>query len=158
LALLSDGTSSGTSWVLDADGYVGTYITLASPGSVTIDVNANGTASGGVSPNMNIVIADTKASYSVTSGTYSHTYSLPAGTFFVRCEFNNDLGATSRQLKINSLQVTGATVSNSDSNSNALAASDTYIANFRKGNAAVKIAGIGAGQQVAVSLKKINFD
>src|SRR5882672_5205556 len=51
--LLGDGfayRSTGDSlkastWTLDRDGYLGTYITLAAPGNVTVNVQAEGTAS-----------------------------------------------------------------------------------------------------------------
>lgn len=162
LAYRSTGKSSSSAWTLDRDGYLGTYITLASPGNVTINVKAEGTASGGVNPNMNVVIADTKAGFTVKPGVgnYSNTFALPAGTFFVRTEFNNDLALTSRQLKIDNVTVTGAKVSNVASNANALAASDTYIANYRKGNATVDLSALGlsAGTQVGVSLKRIAFN
>src|SRR4029077_19270965 len=83
-----------------------------------------------------------------------------AGTFFVRTELNNDLALTSRQLKVDNFSVTGATISNSASNANALAASDTYIANYRKGNAKVDLSALGvpAGTPVGVSLKRIAFN
>jgi GH35 family endo-1,4-beta-xylanase len=162
LAYRSTGKSSSNAWILDRDGYLGTYITLAAPGNVTINVKAEGTASGGVNPNMNIVIADTKAGFSVAPGVgnYKYTYSLPAGTFMVRTEFNNDLALTSRQLQVDTITVTGAKVSNTASNTNALAASDTYIANYRKGNATVDLSALGlaAGTKVGVSLKRIAFN
>jgi len=44
LALRSDGTPSGGNYTLTSNGYVGTYITLASPASVTVDVQASGTS------------------------------------------------------------------------------------------------------------------
>ncbi len=156
LALKSDGTSSGTSWVLADNGYVGTYITLAAPGNVTVDVSADGASN----PEMDVVIDDTTASYAVTTGlhTYSHIFSLPAGTHFIRTQLSNDPGISGRQLIVNSVSVTGATVSNSNSNANALAASDTYITNYRKGDAKVKISGLSPGQQVNVSLKRIAFN
>ena len=56
LAMKSTGSGSGT-WTLDRNGYVGTYINVPSPGNVTVRVNANGTASGGINPHMNIVLA-----------------------------------------------------------------------------------------------------
>src|SRR4249919_350201 len=67
LAMKSTGSGSGT-WTLDRDGYVGTYINVATPGDVTVRVNANGTANGGIAPHMNIVLADSKAGFDVTSG------------------------------------------------------------------------------------------
>jgi GH35 family endo-1,4-beta-xylanase len=156
LALKSDGAASGNSWILSNNGYVGTYITLAAPGAVTVDVQATGASN----PAMDIVINDTKSSHAVatSTNTYSKTFNLPAGTHFIRTQLTNDPGVAGRQLTINSITVTGATVSNSNTNANALAASDTYISNYRKGNATVKIAGLSAGQQVGVSLKRIAFN
>ena len=43
LAMRSTGSGVG-SWTIDRNGYVGTYITLASEGNVTVGVNASGTA------------------------------------------------------------------------------------------------------------------
>jgi GH35 family endo-1,4-beta-xylanase len=162
LTLRSTGSAAGTAWNLDRDGYLGTYVTLSAPGNVSIDVEAQGTPSAGINPNMNVVIADTKAAFNVasTAGTYSHTFSLPAGTFFLRTEFNNDLGATPRQLRINNIKITGATVSNTNTSANALAASDTYIANYRQGPATVDLSALklAPGTPVNVSLKRIAFD
>jgi GH35 family endo-1,4-beta-xylanase len=155
IALRSSGQSAGNAWVLDRNGYVGTYITLAQPGNVVIDVQAEGSSN----PNMAVVVADSRASFTIATGshTYNHSLFLPAGTYFIRTELNNDRGVSARQLKINSISVTGANLLNANSNANALAASDTYIANFRKGNAKVRIPGLTAGRQVSVSLKKLDF-
>jgi GH35 family endo-1,4-beta-xylanase len=162
LAYRSTGSSSGSAWILDRDGYLGTYVTLAAPGSVTIDVNASGTASGGVAPHMSLVVADSKSGFNVASGNhdYSTTYSLPAGTFFVRTQFDNDLALTPRQIKINSVSVTGGTLANNASSANALAASDTYIANYRRGQVSVDLAALGlpAGTPVTVSMKRLAFN
>lgn len=159
LVYRSTGNASGSAWVLDRNGYVGTYVTLTNPGTVTIDVNATGTAGGGSVPHMNVVIADTSRGFDVASGTYSATFNLPAGTHFVRTELNNDLALTAKQLRINSVAVTGATVANSATNANALAAADTYIANYRKGAATVNLSPLGlpAGTAVQVKLKKPAF-
>ena len=159
LVYRSTGNASGNAWVLDRNGYVGTYVTLTNPGAVTIDVNATGTAGGGSDPHMNVVIADTSRGFDVASGTYSATFNLPAGTHFVRTELNNDLTLTAKQLRINSVAVTGATVANSATNANALAAADTYIANYRKGAATVNLSSLGlpAGTAVQVKLKNSAF-
>ena len=156
LALKSDGQSSGNAFILDRNGYVGTYITLAAPGNVTIEVAADGTGL----PRMGLAVADQLASFAVATGpsTYRHTFALPAGTHFVRTELNNDRGVPGRQLKINSLSVSGASIANANSNANALAASDTYIANYRQGPATVQLPLADAGQQVAISLKRLAFD
>jgi hypothetical protein len=74
--------SGSADWTLDRNGYVGTYINVATPGNVTIAVNAAGTPANGVAPRMNIVIADSKAGSDVADGfrTYAHSFNLPAGT------------------------------------------------------------------------------
>jgi GH35 family endo-1,4-beta-xylanase len=161
LALRSTGSSSGTAWNLDRDGYVGTYITVPAGGAnVTIDVQAQGTPDSGIDPNMNVVIADTKASFDVPAGlnTYSHTYSLPGGTYILRTELNNDVGAGPRQLTVNNITVTGATVSNSSTSANALAAADSYVANYRQGPATIAMTGVRPGMPVGVNLSRIAFN
>jgi GH35 family endo-1,4-beta-xylanase/subtilisin family serine protease/subtilisin-like proprotein convertase family protein len=144
---------------LDDNGYVGTYITLAAPGDVTVTANAWGTPDGGVNPHMNIVIADMSANFDVSSGfhNYAHTFSLPAGTYFVRTEFTND-GGTARALTIATLNVSGATTLNDNSNANALSAADTYVENFRKGLAEVTLVGAVPGTEVEVQLKRHAFN
>lgn len=158
LALRSTG-SGATDWTLQRDGYVGTYINLAAPGTVTVNVNAAGVASGGVDPRMNIVIADTKAGFDVASGfnNYQHLFDLPAGSYLVRTEFNNDLEQSARALTIRDLSITGATVSNTSSSANALAASDTYIQNFRKGPVTLQLVGATPGAEVDVRLTRHAF-
>src|SRR4051812_25908098 len=140
MAYRSSGAASGSDWTLSENGYVGTYIKLDAPGDVTVSAQASGLAGGGVNPNMNIVIADTTAGFDVTTAgfnNYSHTFSLPAGTYFVRTEFNNDVPTTDRRLTVRNLSVSGATVENTTAQATndgyALAAADTYVDNFRKG-------------------------
>jgi GH35 family endo-1,4-beta-xylanase len=152
-------SGSGTSnWTLTENGYVGTYISLTEPGSVTLSVNASGATTDALSPRMNLVIADTKVGFDVTSGfnNYQHTFDLPAGTYFVRTEFNNDVPTASRQLTVGSLSISGATVSNTSStsanNANALAAADTYIEHFRQGSANIALVGSAPGSSVEVRM------
>jgi GH35 family endo-1,4-beta-xylanase len=159
LALKSRGSGSGA-WTIDRNGYVGTYISVPTPGNVTINVNASGTPAGGIDPHMNIVIADTKAGFDVASGqnSYQHTFNLPAGTYLVRTEFNNDLEKSARALTVHDLTVTGATLLNSSNSANALAAADTYVQNFRTGNVSVALSGLAPGTEVNVSLKRHAFN
>jgi GH35 family endo-1,4-beta-xylanase len=159
LALRSTGSGAGA-WTLDRNGYVGTYINLPAPGNVTVSVNASGTASGGIDPHMNIVLADTRAGFDVASGTaaYQHTFDLPAGTYFLRTELSNDLEASSRALTIQDITVSGATVLNASNNSNALAAADTYVDKFRKGNVSIGLSGVAPGTPVDVRLKRHAFN
>lgn len=158
---LNSGGTSGSNAVLNDNGYVGTYINLASPGDVTVTVNASGSAFGGANPNMNIWLGDTLTSFDVTPGAfnnYQHTFTnLPAGTHFLRTEYNNDRD-TSRALTIGSVNISGATILNSDTNSNALAAADDYIENFRKGPAQVSLIGATPGASVEVTLKRHDFN
>src|SRR5947207_6414577 len=79
LAFRSSGSGSGN-WTLSENGYVGTYFSLAAPGSVTLAVNASGTTDDALLPHMNIVIADTKAGFDIASGfnNYQQTFDLPA--------------------------------------------------------------------------------
>jgi endo-1,4-beta-xylanase len=159
LALRSSGSAQGSNWVLSNNGYVGTYVTLASAGNVTVSVNASGLASGGVAPRMNIAVTDSLAGFDVAASTttYQQTFSLPAGTHFIRTEFANDPEKSSRALTVASLNVSGATVANTNSSTNALAAADSYIANYRKGPATLSLVGVDPGAQVHVSLKRHDF-
>jgi GH35 family endo-1,4-beta-xylanase len=61
-------------------------------------------------------------------------------------------------LAIQDVTVTGATVSNTSNNSNALAAADTYIDGFRRGNVKVGLSGLAPGTMVNVSLKRHAFN
>jgi GH35 family endo-1,4-beta-xylanase len=159
LALRSSGASQSSSWVLDDNGYVGTYITLDAPGDVTVTVQASGQDFGGVAPHMNVAVADSMAGFDVTSGvnSYAHTFALPAGTHFIRTEFNNDPQKTARALTVANLDVTGATVFNANTNANALAAADTYVANYRRGPAKLALVGVEPGAEVHVELKRHDF-
>jgi hypothetical protein len=80
LALRSSGAASGANWTLNDNGYVGSYVTLASPGNVTISVQASGQAAAGIAPRMNIAVDGLSAGFDVSAGvnTYQHTFALPA--------------------------------------------------------------------------------
>lgn len=163
LSFRSSGAGAGN-WTLSENGYVGTYFSLAEPGLVTLTVNAAGSTNDGVLPRMNLVVADTKAMFGVDSATsnYQHTFNLPAGTYFVRTEFHNDVPTANRQLTVNSLTVSGATVSNtlstSTNDANALAAADTYIEHFRQGPASVELLGAAPGTPVEVRMLRNAFN
>jgi endo-1,4-beta-xylanase len=156
--------SGSSNWTLSENGYVGTYFSLAAPGAVTLSVNASGATNDATIPQMNLVVADTKVGFEVTSGfnNYQHTFDLPAGTYFVRTEFNNDVPTASRQLTVGNLTVSGATVSNTTStttnNANALAAADTYIEHFRQGPAHVELMGAAPGMPVEVQMTRNAFN
>lgn len=159
----SSGSGTGN-WTLSENGYVGTYISLAEPGSVTLSVNAAGSSNDALMPHMNLVIADWKVGFDVASGSnnYQHTFDLPAGTYFVRTEFNNDVPTANRQLTVSNMSISGATVSNTPStttnNANALAAADTYIEHFRKGPANIELLGAAPGSSVNVRMVRNDFN
>jgi GH35 family endo-1,4-beta-xylanase len=159
MAMKSGGSGTGD-WTLDRNGYVGTYVQLDAPGEVTIAVQSSGLSSGGIAPHMNIVVADTKAGFDVGTAfsSYEHTFSLPAGTYFVRTEMDNDAETSSRALTVRNVSISGATVFNVSTNSNALDAADTYISNFRKGNVTVGLSGVAPGTSVDVNLKRHAFN
>ncbi len=170
LVMKSSGFNAGTDWTLDANGYLGTYITLDASGQVTLSATATGDTTDAVQPRMNFVIADTKAGFDVAGGfnSYQHTFDLPAGTYFVRTEFNNDVPTAERRLTVRSLDVAGATVRNSSDLGPAgleamlgflaLESSDTYIENFRKGNVTVALEGLAPGSTVDVKLRRHAFN
>jgi GH35 family endo-1,4-beta-xylanase len=146
LALRSSGVTNGGDVTLSTNGYLGTYVTLAAPGSVSFNLNASGVADAGVAPRLSLIVADNKTSFDVGNGfnAYQQSIDLPAGTHFVRLQYDNDNpAAASRALTLRNLQVTGATVSNTGSNANALAAANTYIANYRKGEVRIALRGPG---------------
>jgi GH35 family endo-1,4-beta-xylanase len=163
LSYRSSGSGSGD-WILSENGYVGTYISLPAQGPVTLAVSASGATNDLVAPHMNLVIADTKVGFDVAAGfaNYQHTFELPAGTYFVRAEFNNDVPTANRQLTIGSLDISGATVSNTTNaatnDANALTAADTYIANFRRGPATIALSGVAPGTQVQVKMVRNAFN
>ncbi len=161
------GQDSGNNAIMTAEGYVGTYVTLAQSGQVSFTVNATGTASGGIDPDMTISIADYSHSFDVTPGsTNSYTYTtpvMPAGMYFVRTQLDNQQGSTIKPtLQVNSFtaasdNTTNVSVNNVDNNSNALTAANTYINNFRQGTANIS-SGFASGQQVQVSMLRNAFN
>jgi autotransporter-associated beta strand protein len=164
LALQSSGAASGSGWTLSSNGYVGTYISLTSPAAVTLTANASGVASDGLNPDMTFSIANSTDSFSVASSAGNYTYTtptLPAGTYFVRTQLDNQNTVTGQipDLTVNSLTVSGSGVSvlNSSTNTNALNAATSYAQNYRQGPATITLTNgngnpLGAGTQVQVKL------
>lgn len=157
MALRSNGVSSGVAWRLNDSGYVGTYVSLASPGEIIVSVNARGLTAANPE-RMNVVIGDERVGWNVTtaSTTYQHTFQLPAGTHFVRTEYAN--GPTTSALIVNSVDVAGAAVLNANNGANALAAANSYIATYRQGNATVQLPAAWAGAEVQVKLRNHAFN
>jgi autotransporter-associated beta strand protein len=163
LALQSSGAAAGTGWTLSSDGYVGTYIDLSTAAPVTFTLSASGVTSGGLSPDMTLSIANSTASFSVSSGTLTnYTYTtptLPAGTYFVRTQLDNQTATQTPDLTVGSLTVsgTGVSVLNSNTSTNATNAATTYIDNYRQGPGTITLTNgngyhLGAGTSVQVKL------
>jgi GH35 family endo-1,4-beta-xylanase len=121
---------------------------------VTLNVIASGSTDDSTAPRMNVVVNDSVAGWDVATGfgVYSTTLNLPAGTHFVRVEFNNDAPNANRALTVRSLEALGAAISNSNNDANALAAAQTYIDNYRRGTVTVKLPSIAPGAAVKVEL------
>src|SRR5439155_25607861 len=132
--------------------------------------NAAQGATGSNNAHVNLVVADSKFGFDLTNPTatnYNASAYLPGGTYFVRTErdYAQPEQTSSRSALVNSLSVSGAgaTISTVNTNVNALAAADSYIANFRKGNATIALNGPGniallPGTQVNVDLKRHAFN
>jgi GH35 family endo-1,4-beta-xylanase len=139
LAYRSNGALvSPSAWRMTTNGFLGTFITIpgTNAATVTFTIAASKSSSDPNSPKLRLRVADSNQTYSVTAtGTkyanYATTWTLPPGTHVVRLEYINR--AQTLQLNIASLTVSNATVLNTASDSNALAAADTYIANYRQG-------------------------
>ncbi|CAN5603419.1 hypothetical protein BH09PLA1_BH09PLA1_36230 [soil metagenome] len=168
LVLRSTGSQVSNAWSLGPTGYVGTYVTVpAGGGTVSFTINAAQGAAGANNPHLNLVVADTKVGFSLTSiaaNNYLASTYLPGGTYLVRTErdYVQPSQVSTRSAVINSLTVNGATVVNTNNSANALAASDTYVQNFRRGPAHLALTGPGnipllAGTQVQVDHKRHAF-
>ena len=162
MAFQSSGSPAGSAWTLNSDGYVGTYITLAAPTTVTLSVQASGQPGTGPAPLMGISVDDSTQHFTVTSSanTYTLTTTLPAGTHFVRTDLSNVLTGDSQSLTIQNLTATGTGVSilNQNTDANALAAANTYAANFRQGNVTVSLPNVAPGTPVEFKLVRNAFN
>ena len=169
-ALNSGGSFNDTSTTFSHNGFVGTYISLPRDEILSLGVTASGEASNGVAPDMTVSVADDKQSFNVASSEKTYQFktatALPAGTYFVRVQLDNhktvrvdgkpvDADTT---LTIAGMTIAGdATLLNAASDANAIAAANTYIDHFRKGDASVKIDGATAGTKVRVQLASHAF-
>jgi GH35 family endo-1,4-beta-xylanase len=157
LAVQSDGTPDGK---LERNGYVGTFIRVPTDADVTIKARASGTSADGTAASLSLSVADdsvTVAAGDEEIAPHVKTH-LPAGTYFVRVQLGNAPLAGKRTLSIESLFVDGATFANENNDANALAAADTYIEHYRKGEATLTIKGVEPGTPVHVKLKHHAFN
>jgi len=148
LAYRSTGTSCpDKAWRLNENGFVGTYIQVATATEVSFTLRASKSSSEPNTPLVGLRAADFATSWPVTAmgGNYSshtQTWTLPAGTYCIRVENSNDRPSGGpRAVNVRDLAITGATVLNTATNAHALAAADTYIEHFRKGPATLTLTG-----------------
>jgi GH35 family endo-1,4-beta-xylanase len=165
---------SQSSATLGTTSFVGTYLVVPTGGAtVNFKINATEGSTGAGDPHMQLVIADTTASFSInsTSATDYTTsnITLPAGTYIVRDErdFTGNVASsrsfTVNNLSVNSVSGNAVSFSNVNDGTTALAAADTYINNFRKGTATVSVTGPGnipllPGTALNTNLARIAFN
>ena len=152
------------------DGYIGTLIKMDKPGIVTVTVKADGQMARRVLPIMHLHIADQREVFNVedhggahtTYSDYTAKFNLPAGVHWVRVELANDIfkPPVDRNIFLKSITFSGAPVEvlNTPTNENILAAADSYIKNYRRGQAAVTLEGLPKGTTVQVKLKNHAFN
>ncbi len=156
LAARSTGHADGLSWVVDGDGYVGTYLGLDAPGTVTVTLQAETRGAPGC-PRVALVTGDARTPLPVGPAARAHraTFALSAGTHFLRVEAL--VGVCGGALAVRLLAVAGARVLNQASDANALAAADTYAATGRRGRARLTFDGVRPGTPVRVRLRRHAF-
>ena len=155
LAVRSTGHADAAAWVLDGNGYVGTYLRLDAPAAVTVSVRARDTG-GACRPFMAVAVGDARVGFEIgPDRDYPETINLPAGTHFLRIDFLRS--ACSGTLAVGAVSVWGAAIANDNSDENALAAADSFIANYRRGHARLRIDGAAPGTPVHLHLKRHAF-
>ena len=171
--LKSTGGASGSDYNVWSNGYIGTFLTLKNPATVTLNVQASGQAAKRIWPIMGIHVGNREFKFRVGQAafaTYSATVSLPAGTTFVRIAFTNDYydsGANQdRNLIVRDLTVSTPAVILNPTTAGALkdaiyATSDSTIENYRKQDASITISAGGkplANTSVRVHLIRHAFN
>lgn len=161
LAVRSGGeVSEAGHWQLTTNGYVGAYLKVDRPGEVMVTIDASGTSTGGESPHMLVSIGDEH--HGITVGREAQPYragfDLMPGTYFVRVAFTNSTLDPDDALLIGSLEVTGATLLNENTDALALAAADTYIEHGRRGEVRIHLPGIKPGTPVRATMTRLGFN
>lgn len=149
LALKSTGAAvDGGGWKLDESGYLGTYLRLDRPATVSVNVRASGDAA-----TLGVSAADLRQTFPVESASTDcdARFPLSAGTHFLHIECRGTV-------VVRSVSVRGAQVMNEHTDANALAAADSYVEHFRKGPARVTLTGVEPGTSVHVKLRRHAFN
>ncbi len=157
--LRSTGSADGAGWRLTDSGFAGTYLRVPAEGQVKLALQASGAANADAPARLDLVIADESRGFDVGGelARYELNVQLPAGTYVLRADFKNAKADSGRALVLHQLEVSGAEVLREHTNQNALDAANTYIHNFRRGPARVKLDGVAPGTSVKVSLARHAF-
>lgn len=176
MIMRSDGLPhDGTGWGIWSPGFLGTFVETGSAGTVTVTVRACGQSAYGVNPIMVVHLGNESVSYDAgdngspytTYSSYVHSFDLPAGTHAFRVAFINDFydGVEDRNLFVKDITFTGASVTlqNVATEAMALQAADSYISNFRQGDATLALKNadgtpLPAGKRIRVKLAVPAFD
>lgn len=172
----SAGGLVGTDYQLNNYGYIGTFLSLKNPATVTIKVLASGQQALGSWPQMGLHVGNSSFSFTVANAgfeTYQKSVALPAGDTLLRIEFLNfaTSGSQSRTLTLRSVSVSAPSAAGSaivnPTNTTALhtecfTAANSTIENYRKQTATVQLvnskgAGLKAGTAVQFQLTKHAF-
>lgn len=93
------GGQIGAFWILNQNGYVGEYLSVASPGIYTFTARAGGSAAAGSGPQLSLVVdGATTQTWQVAAGSianYAASVNLAAGVHEIRFGFINDLQTAS---------------------------------------------------------------
>jgi GH35 family endo-1,4-beta-xylanase len=159
LPLHSSGAAEGPSWVLRDNGFVGVFVRVASEGRVTLRVTASGQDDKAAEPQLRIAIADQKQQELVHSQPRAYAWSgqLRPGTYLLRVDYFNHTPGSARQLSVQGLSVSGASVLPDASDRNALDAANTFIQNYRRFPVRIRVAGVAPGHPVHVRLERHAF-
>jgi GH35 family endo-1,4-beta-xylanase len=156
LAARSTGYAADDAWVIDGNGFVGTYLGLDAPGTVTVTLAAGGRGAPDCA-RAALVVGDARTPLQLgpNERDLRATFALAAGTHFLRLEAS--MSACQGELVVRHLAITGARVLNQASDANALAAADTYAATGRRGPARVRVDGAAPGTPVRLRLRRHAF-
>jgi GH35 family endo-1,4-beta-xylanase len=160
LPLHSSGGADGESWVLHDNGFVGVIVRVASEGLVTLRVKASGKDDKSAEPQLRLVIADQKLEELVHAQPRAYAWSgqLRPGTYLLRVDYFNHTPGSARELRVQGLSVSGASVLPDVSDRNALAAANTFIENYRKFPVRLSVTGAAPGQPLHIQLQRHAFD
>jgi len=148
----STGGNAGSDYNIWSNGFIGTFLTVDKPTTVTLQIRAAGSAAKQTWPMMGVHVGNRQFAIKVNRTaftTYTVTCDLPAGTTLVRIEFSNDFydpaAGQDRNLVVRDLTVSGpgVTIVNpsgaNDTQTMVGKAVDSTIENYRKQDATLTV-------------------